>query len=131
VIKSGQSQTSMAELALDKPESKFSLEVNKMKKYVLIGAYSPDSSQDSIKIIDTSDDMEKLKNIWETIDAFYSEMEETFDGTLSEKAIKMIENKGYLNDLFELFHDTVLWTIQVVGIFEAVKTNPVYSSSIK
>ena len=102
-----------------------------MKKYALIGEYNPESSEDNIKIIQMSDDIDELKNIWETIDAFYSEMGETFDGALSEKAIKMIEENSYLNDLFELFHDAVLWTIQVVGIFEAVKTKPVHSNLLK
>jgi hypothetical protein len=48
---------------------------------------------------------------------------ETFDGELSKRALKLIEKNEYLKDTFELFHDTVLWTIDVLGIFQAVETN--------
>lgn len=102
-----------------------------MKKYVLLGAYNPYNSEGYIKIIHTSDDVEQLKNIWKTIDEFYLEMEKTFDGGLSERALKMIQKNNYLNNLFESFFDATLWTIQVVGIFETVKVKPVYSHLIK
>ena len=102
-----------------------------MKKYVLLGVYNPADTKCNVKIIHMADDINELKNIWETIDNFSLEMGETFDGALSERAIKMVEKNRYLNDLFELFHDTILWTIQVVGIFEAVKTKPVHSNLLK
>lgn len=95
-----------------------------MKQYALIGAYNPRDSKNNLKFIHTSDDINELKTVWATIDHFYSEMGESFDGGLSDKARKMIEDKGYLNDTFELFHDTVLWTIDVLGIFQAVEMNP-------
>ncbi len=102
-----------------------------MKRYVLLGVYNPANDKSNITIIHASNDVNELKHIWETIDNFSLEMGETFDGALSERALKMVEKNRYLNDLFELFHDTVLWTIQVVGVFEAVKTKPVHSNLLK
>jgi hypothetical protein len=96
----------------------------KMKQYALIGAYNPKDSKSNLKFIHMSDNINELKTIWKTIDRFYSEMGETFDGGLSEKALKMVEDNGYLNDTFELFHETVLWTLDIIGIFQAVEINP-------
>jgi hypothetical protein len=100
-----------------------------MKKYILLGSPGPSPSKNNLRMITTSDSVEILKEVWETINGFYSEIGDTYNGKLSRKALDMIEENGYLSDLYDVFYDSAIMTVDVVGIFETVEINSLIQRS--
>ena len=94
-----------------------------MKKYILLGSPGPNPSKNNLSVLHTSDSVEHLKEIWETIDEFYLEIGETYDGGLSSKALEMIEENGYLSELYDTFYDSLIFRVDIVGIFESIEVN--------
>jgi len=57
-----------------------------MKKYILLGSNNrnnPNPSKKNLKVISSSNDPEKLIDIWDTINKFYDAVGEIYTGSLS------------------------------------------------
>lgn len=98
-----------------------------MKKYILLGSNNPNPSKNNLKVIHTSDDLYELENIWETIENFYLEIGDIYNGAFNKKALRMIEKNKYLNKLFDIYFDSIIWTVDIIGIFETVKISSFHS----
>ncbi len=100
-----------------------------MKKFVLLGSPGPSPSKNNLRVITTSDSVEIIKKVWETINGFYSEIGDIYNGKLSREALDMIEENGYLSDLYDILYDSAIMTVYVVGIFETVEINSLIQCS--
>jgi hypothetical protein len=94
-----------------------------MSKYILLGMNQPNSSRNNFRIVSAADNYDQLVKIWETIEEFYSLIGIDGRDGLNETSKKMIEKNPYLSSLYEVYHESILFTVTLVGIFEALKLN--------
>lgn len=92
-----------------------------MGKYILLGMNQPNPSSSNLRIINASNDYEQLVEIWETIENFYSQIEMDGPYGLNAAARKMIEEHPYLRSVYEVYHESIVFPVTIVGIFEALK----------
>ncbi len=96
-----------------------------MQKYILLGSNNPNPSKRNLKVISSSDEPEQLLDIWNTISEFYDEIGEIYHGDLSQKAKKMIEKDPYLKKMFDIQLESIIWTVELIGIFKTIQTGPI------
>lgn len=94
-----------------------------MKQYVLLGSSNPNPSMRRLQTIHASDSYDELSTIWETIETFYRHLGEIFEDGISEKASEMITRHPYLKELYNVHLESVIWTVDIIGIFETKKLN--------
>jgi hypothetical protein len=92
-----------------------------MGKYILLGMHQPDSSKNNLRIIRTTDDYEQLVGIWETIEKFYSQLEKDGQDGVNAASRKMMEEYPYLRSLCEVYFESIIFTVTIIGIFETLK----------
>lgn len=100
-----------------------------MNKYILLGSPGPKPSKNNLRVISMSDSIEELKDVWETINVFYHEIGDTYNGGLNSKALKMIEENRYLSDLYDVYYDSIIMTVYVIGILKTVEMNSLIQRS--
>lgn len=89
-----------------------------MGKYILLGMNQPNPSSSNLRIVHAGDDYQHLVEIWKTIENFHSQIE--MDG-IDAAARKMIEERPYLSSVYEVYFGSIIFTVTIVGIFEALK----------
>ena len=92
-----------------------------MKKYILLGSNNPNPSKKNLKVISSSNDSEKLIDIWDTINKFYDEVGEIYTGSLPRIAEEMVKKNPYLDKLIDIQLESIIWNVKVIGIFETIK----------
>ncbi|HCY85762.1 MAG TPA: hypothetical protein DHV36_11560 [Desulfobacteraceae bacterium] len=99
-----------------------------MKKFVLLGSRNPHPSKHRLGVIAASDSYEQLQETWKTINAFYRHLGKTFDEAFTEEARQMMNRHPELEKLFDIYFESVIWTVEVVGIFEARDIDETYKA---
>ena len=92
-----------------------------MGKYILLGMDQLNSSRNNCRIVHTSDNYEQLVRIWETIEKFYSQIGIDGRDGLNAASKQMIEENPYLSSLYEVYYESIIFTVTLVGIFESLK----------
>lgn len=96
-----------------------------MHKFVLLGSNNPNPSKMNLKVISSSNDMKELIDIWTAVDEFYDEIGETYTGNLSQAAKEMLKKNSYLDKLFDIQFESIIWTVEVIGIFKTIRTGDI------
>ncbi len=103
----------------------FCLSINIMQRYILLGSNNPNPSKENLKAISSSEDPKQLMDIWNTISKFYHKTREVYQGDLFQRAIEMIEKHPYLDKLFDVQLESIIWNVEVIGVFQAVRTGAI------
>ncbi len=64
-------------------------------------------------------------DIWNTISKFYHENREVYQGDLSQRATKMIKKHPYLDKLFDVQLESIIWNVEIIGVLQAARTGAI------
>jgi hypothetical protein len=101
-----------------------------MNKYILLGMNQPNSSRNNFRIVYAADNYDQLVRIWETIEEFYLQVGIDGGDGLNDTSKKMIEKNPFLSSLYEVYFEKTLFTVTILGIFEALKVNSLNVSEL-
>lgn len=100
-----------------------------MGKYILLGMQPLNSSTNNVRIVHAADEYDQLVGIWDTIDKFYSQLDQDGHDGLNAVSRQMIAEHPYLGSMYEVY-ESIIFTVNILGIFEALKVDPRRSAEL-